>query len=255
MQADSYTVRGAILAPRTVFFVNSVNRYIANRDLTRVLLDLIGRSAAPLAIVESSFAADSSGFSTCRYERWFDAKWGKEKSRRQWLKARIICGVKTNVVTSIRITHGNANDSPVLPEMLDDTAVRFDVAELSADKSYLSANSLQYIEHHGAEPFMPFKSNTTGKGSAMWRRLYGYFISREEEWKAHYHQRSNVETTFSMVKGKFGDELRPKSETGQVNEILLKALCHNICVLVQEMYELGIAPNLEPVVEPEVWRN
>ena len=49
-------------------FVNSVNRYIANRDLTPVLLDLIGRSAAPLAIVESSFAADSSGFSTCRYE-------------------------------------------------------------------------------------------------------------------------------------------------------------------------------------------
>ena len=89
----------------------------------------------------------------------------------------------------------------------------------------------------------------------MWRRLYAYFITREEEWKAHYHRRSNVETTFSMIKGKFGDSLRSKSETGQVNEILLKVLCHNICVLIQEMYELGITPNLEPVVKPEVWRN
>ena len=25
------------------------------------------------------FAADSSGFSTCRFDRWFDHKWGKEE--------------------------------------------------------------------------------------------------------------------------------------------------------------------------------
>ena len=77
----------------------------------------------------------------------------------------------------------------------------------------------------------------------------------EDEWKGHYHKRSNVETTFSMVKGKFGDSLRSKSDTGQVNEILLKFLCHNICVLIQEMHELGITPSLEPKIEPEVWRN
>lgn len=234
---------------------NSVNRYICNRALKPVLLDLVGRSAMPLASVESCFAIDSSGFSTCRYERWFDAKWGKEKSQRQWLKAHIICGVKTNIVTSIEVTSGNVNDSPVLPRLLDSTAVRFDVAELSADKAYLSNANLRYIEHHGAEPYIPFKSNTTGKGSAMWRRLYGYFITREEEWKAHYHQRSNVETSFSMIKGKFGEALRSKTEDGQVNEILLKVLCHNICILIQEMYELGITPNLEPVGQPGFWWN
>ena len=234
---------------------NSVNHYIQDRKLSPVLLDLIVRSSAPLATVESYFAADSSGFSTCKYERWFDAKWGKERSKQKWLKAHIMCGVKTNIVTSVRVTDGNVNDSPVLPELLDATAVRFDPVEVSADKAYLSSGNLRYIEHHGAEPFIPFKSNTTGKGSAMWRRLYAYFITREEEWKAHYHRRSNVETTFSMIKGKFGDSLRSKSETGQVNEILLKVLCHNICVLIQEMYELGITPNLEPTVKPEVWRN
>ena len=234
---------------------NSVNEYIKDRKLKPVLLDLIGRSAAPLATVESYGAVDSSGFSTCRYERWFDAKWGKERSKLKWLKAHIFCGVKTNVVASIEVTDGDANDSPVLPHLVDAAAVWFNMVEVSADKAYLSNANLQYIKHHGAEPFIPFKSNTTGKGSAMWRRLYAYFITREEEWKAHYHRRSNVETTFSMIKGKFGDSLRSKSETGQINEILLKVLCHNICVLIQEMYELGITPNLEPVVKPEVWRN
>lgn len=29
----------------------------------------------------------------------------------------------------------------------------------------------------------------------------------------------------------------------QINEVLLKVLCHNICVVIQEINELGIEPN------------
>jgi len=49
-----------------------------------------------------------------------------------------------------------------------------------------------------------------------------------------------VESTFSMIQAKFGASLRSKSDTAQVNELLCKVLCHNICVLIQSMYELGI---------------
>ena len=72
----------------------------------------------------------------------------------------------------------------------------------------------------------------------MWKRLYAYFTLNEESFNILYHRRSNVETTFSMVKGKFGDSVRSRSETGQINEILLKVLCHNICVLIASMHEL-----------------
>ena len=58
----------------------------------------------------------------------------------------------------------------------------------------------------------------------------------------HYHKRSNVESTFMMIKAKFGDSLRSKIERAQVNEALCKVLCHNICVVIQSMYELGIDP-------------
>jgi hypothetical protein len=37
-----------------------------------------------------------------------------------------------------------------------------------------------------------------------------------------------------------------KTTTGQTNEALLNLLCHNICVLVQSIYELGIAPVFWP---------
>ena len=80
----------------------------------------------------------------------------------------------------------------------------------------------------------------------MWRRLYARFILNEVAFKAHYHKRSNVETTFSMVKGKFGDSILAKSDTGQVNEVLLKFLCHNLCVLIQEMHELGTTSSFGP---------
>ena len=58
----------------------------------------------------------------------------------------------------------------------------------------------------------------------------------------HYHKRSNVESTFSMIKAKFGDSLRSKTERAQINEAICKVLCHNICCLIQSMYELGLKP-------------
>ena len=58
----------------------------------------------------------------------------------------------------------------------------------------------------------------------------------------HYHKRSNIETAYSMIKGKFGIALRSKSDTGQINEALCKILAHNICVLIQALHALNVHP-------------
>ena len=223
-----------------------------------VITGLIELSATPIATVESQFAVDSSGFSTCRFDRWYSEKCGKEKSHRKWLKAHIVTGTKPNIITSVEVTPSNVHDSLMLPGLLDSTANRFTMVELSGDKAYLSDANLRHIARHGAHPYIPFKSNTTGEGSPLWKRLHAYFVLNEESFITHYHRRSNVETCFSMVKGKFGDLVRSKSDTGQINEILLKVLCHNIVVLIQEIHQLGVTPSLEPKVllEPQVmWLN
>ncbi len=69
-----------------------------------------------------------------------------------------------------------------------------------------------------------------------------FYRFHQDEFGKHYHKRSNVETTFSMIKLKFGERLRSKSMTAQTNEVLCKVLCHNICCLIQSIYELGIKP-------------
>jgi hypothetical protein len=49
-----------------------------------------------------------------------------------------------------------------------------------------------------------------------------------------------VETTFRLIKAKFGDRLQCKTEAVQVNEALV--LCHNPSLVIQSLYELNITP-------------
>ena len=70
--------------------------------------------------------------------------------------------------------------------------------------------------------------------------MFHVFAYQKDTFLAHYHKRSNVETTFSMIKAKFGDSLRSKSEVGQINEVLCKVIAHNLCVLIACIHEIGL---------------
>ncbi len=69
--------------------------------------------------------------------------------------------------------------------------------------------------------------------------------NNKEEFMSHYHLRSNAESGFFMLKQRFGDFLFLKDPTGQTNEILCKILCHNLCVLAQELYLSNIEINFK----------
>jgi transposase len=121
------------------------------------------------------------------------------------------------------------------------TASRFDVIEVSADKGYISNKNLNTVASTGATPYIPFKSNAT-PGADLWNKMYHYYSFKRPEFLEHYHKRSNVESTFSMIKAKFGGYVRSKTFRAQVNEVLCKVLAHNLCCLVGAMFELGIEP-------------
>ena len=73
--------------------------------------------------------------------------------------------------------------------------------------------------------------------------MFHYFQYRREEFLKHYHKRSNIE---SMVKRKFGDAVRSRTDTAMENEVLCKILCHNLCCLIQEQGKLGIVADFWP---------
>ncbi len=245
---------------------NSAFRYLENPELTPLLKCLIEQSASPLKAVETDFAVDSSGFSTTTYARWFDHKYGKQRSKQTWVKTHLICGVKTHVVTSIEATPYESADNVQLPALVNATAKTFDINEVSADKAYSGRRNLHTVQAVGGTAFIPFKSSSTGMGGhhhkfdGLWNRMWHFYNFNRETFLAHYHKRSNVETAFSMIKAKFGSSVRAKTPIAQVNEVLCKILCHNICVLIQSIYELGLEPTFwtfeakEPVA-PKVLEN
>jgi transposase len=153
-----------------------------------------------------------------------------------------MCGVKTNVVTAIEIGLRDDGDAPYLPALAEATAKNFTVKEVSADKAYSSRKNHDAIALHGATPFIAFKSNSTGGAGGIFQKMFHYFSFKKEEFLNHYHKRSNVESTVSMIKAKFRDHVRSETDIAMKNEVLCKVLCHNICCLISAIHELGIEP-------------
>ncbi len=226
---------------------NSVTNYLANPELTPILRDLIVASSLPLRAVETDFAVDSSGFGTSRFVKWYNKKYGRVLDNHEWVKLHAMCGVRTNVVVGAEISGWASNDSPFMAPLVADAARNFHVAEVSADKQYLSRKNVDVVTQVGGTPYIPFKSNSlVPTDDSAWTRMYHTFALNRQTFLAHYHKRSNVETVFSMIKGKFGDAVRSKGDVAQANEVLCKVLCHNICVLIASIHELGIDPVLSP---------
>ena len=226
---------------------NTINKHLDNAALTPILKALVTQSSLPLRAVEVDFAADSSGFSANRFDRWYDEKYGTYRSEHSWVKAHVLCGVKTNVIVAAEILDRDAHDSPQFGPMVNAAAQHFTIKEVSADKAYLSNDNLGLVEKCGGTPFIPFKVNSIAGASGLWDRMFHYFNFRREDFLGHYHKRGNVESVFSAVKRKFGDSVRSKTDAAMVNEVFCKFIRNNICCVIMEQCVLGI--------EAEFWQN
>jgi len=128
------------------------------------------------------------------------------------------------------------------PFNIEDIGNNFKPKRITADKAYSSHLIHQIIESLGAMPFIAFKKNSrdTENSPDIWKKMYRYFKNNEEKFLHYYHKRSNVESVFSMVKIKFGEFLKYKNYVSQRNELMIKFIVHNICVLIDEIYKSGL---------------
>lgn len=230
----------------------SIDNFFNDKRLSAVLDSLILISALPLAELETTGAIDSTGFSTSRFHRWFDHKYGKEENKKRiWRKAHACIGTKTNIFLSVKVTESNVNDVSMFQEVLGNKVTYFNMKEFTADKAYLTREVMQFLHNLGMMPYIPFKNNSIGlpKGFRIWRIMFDEFKNHPERYMRKYHQRSNIETGFHMIKTNYGDNLMTKSFIGNENEIKVKFLCHNLCCLIQEAFENNIDINFETCVK------
>lgn len=189
--------------------------------------------------------------------------WSKEekhgnpirKSKRGiYITPHIYGGVKTKIVAAVLVTLERLPDYPQLPKFVETASKHFQLKEVSADKAHLADYNLRAKYEVGAVPFFPFKRNSRGdkthhKRDPPWTMFYHFFHDHRPEILEHFHQRSNVETAFSMIRKKFEGFVRTRNGTAQVNEVLAKVLCHNLYVLTKAMVAGDITTDWTPVVQ------
>lgn len=224
------------------YHFNTVLKVIENPDVAPVLQRLITATAAPLSVVETTFAVDSTGFGTQNYYRHFTSKYGRDHTFRSYMKLHALVGTKTNVIAAATVTDRDRHDYTQFVPLLGDAAKTFAMAEVSADKAYSGRGNVEAVAALGAEAFIPFKSNAIDDPkSPAWSKLFHLYHYRVDEFLPFYHRRSNSESTFSAMKRVLGDTLRSKNEDAQRNELLMMVVAHNIRTLVHSIFELGVA--------------
>jgi hypothetical protein len=223
-----------------------VTAFFEDPYFTPILKELIGYSARPLRSVETKFAIDSSGFGSSRYEKWYDQKYGITRHKCTWVKVHLASGTQTHIVTAVRILDKDAADSPQFVPLVKETRRHFEIGEVSADKAYASLENFEAVAECGGTAFIAFKENATGSVGGMYEKAFHFFQFNRDEYLVRYHSRSNVESTFSSIKRKFGDSVMSRTDTAMANETLCKVLCHNLTCLIQEQENLGIVPIFWP---------
>lgn len=221
---------------------NTITKYMKKEEIRDRIQELIQKSATPLKGHEETFAIDATGFSDSRFGCWQDHKYREKDEHRLWKKLHVACGVRSNIITAATVTKGTVHDQTQFEDLVDMTDEYFDQGKIVADKGYNARVNYDKAKELGAKAYIPFKENVKGNagGSYEWMRMYRKFQDYQNDFLREYHLRSNVESSFNVMKEKFGKNLRCRDSTALETEVLAKVLCYNICAVIRMMYELDL---------------
>ena len=211
----------------------ATTKFLQNPDNSALLRELLHATAKPLVQIEESFSIDASGFSTRCYHEWCSEKWGTKRTR-DFVKCHIVTGNKSNIITDAVITDSSVADTSMFEELLNETAGTFNVKQFLADAGYLSNENYKKVAKIHADALIMFKKDSGVKGKCnAWRNAFLKFIQTPDEFYAEYWKRNNVETTFGAIKAKYGETLKSKILSAQINELYCKLIAYNISVIIK----------------------
>jgi len=101
---------------------------------------------------------------------------------------------------------------------------------LCADSAYLSRKNCNLIEEKGRTPYIKPKKNSKvkAKGSQAWRSMVKLYREDKNTFEKHYHQRSLVESVYSVLKTVFGNHLSSRRKKAQRRELMCRVIAYNI---------------------------
>ena len=188
----------------------TVVRFVAKiKNLIGLLLNI--RQANTVAV-------DSTGFELEAKSYYYRTAWNSDKKQKtkRYAKLSICIDTDKQLILTHRIRRKLRHDTQDFKYLLKELNVKHVVA----DKGYDSKkNRLFVIRRLKAIANIPYR-NTSGPTYERGRKIVFN--------KKTYHQRSKVETVFSVIKRKYGSVLRNRSYATQKVELISKLITYNL---------------------------
>lgn len=186
-----------------VRFANKIKKQI------NLVLDL--RQAHTVAVDATGFELESKSF-------YYRTKWNSERKwkTKRYTKLSITIDTEKQLILTYKIRRKLRHDTQDFKYLLKDLKIK----QVVADKGYDDKKLRRFVFNKlKAIPIIPVRRH---------HNFYGYLKQGKKINGRSYHQRSKVETVFSVIKRRYGSVLRNKSFATQQVEIISKLIAYNL---------------------------
>jgi transposase len=196
---------------------------------------LVGHLARQLCRRRENLAADGTGLSTHRFERWVTARL-PSGHRHAFVKLHALVATRAQFpfFLAAHVTDARTSDVTELPRLLQQLPRELSVGNVALDKGYLSRRNAQAVADRGGRPVIDLRKNIVridAGGSAAWSRMLFDQRDHRREFRCRYRRRAVIEGTFGAFKDRFGGWIRSRRPEAQAAEILLRVAVWNAVAL------------------------
>jgi hypothetical protein len=176
-------------------------------------------------------ALDSTGFDCSRASPYFTRRRGRPVLCHRFGKLESVADCASHLFLAARAGRGPRPDAGRFAPLLDLALRVLRIEAALADAGFDAEASHEHArEARGVRSYIPASSGRPSPlpPAGRWRRL---MRRRLDKRFGGYGQRWQIETAYSMVKRRLGGAVAARTYWGQVRELLLLALTHNILIL------------------------
>ena len=189
-----------------------VRFYAKLKDIIDIMLGL--RIANTVAVDSTGFELEAKSYYYRKINKQLFPNFIRKTKRH--MKLSIAIDTSTQLILMHKIRRKLRHDTQDFKYLLKDLQFK----QVVADKGYDDKKLRRYvINKKKALPIIPLKNHTN---------FYGYIKQKKKINGKDYHQRSKVETVFSVIKRKYGSVLRCKSYATQQVELISKLVTYNL---------------------------